>query len=243
MLRKHIKIENNRWYYHCDRLGMIVWQDMVNSGSRYKSWFVTYLATFMSLFDISCSDKFNHLFARTSKKGRKEFIKETMQTIDTLSNHPSIAAWVIFNEGWGQFETNKITKLVRKADSSRLIDQASGWFDQGGGDIKSIHNYFFPLRLFKKENRAYALTEYGGYTQIIKHHNTADKCYGYGDCKNCKELKKRYKKREKEISSLIPHGLCASIYTQLSDIENELNGILTYDRKVNKMTEHNIKCQ
>ena len=207
---------------------------MVNSGSRYKSWFVTYLATFMSLFDISCSDNFNHLFARTSKKGRKEFIKETMQTIDTLSNHPSIAAWVIFNEGWGQFETNKITKLVRKADNSRLIDQASGWFDQGGGDIKSIHNYFFPLRLFKKENRAYALTEYGGYTQIIKHHNTADKCYGYGACKNSRELKKRYQQREKEVSALIPKGLCASIYTQLSDIENELNGILTYDRAVNK---------
>lgn len=236
MLRKHIKIENNRWYYHCDRLGMIVWQDMVNSGSRYKSWFVTYLATFMSLFDISCSDNFNHLFARTSKKGKKEFIKETMQTIDTLSNHPSIAAWVIFNEGWGQFETNKITKLVRKADNSRLIDQTSGWFDQGGGDIKSIHNYFFPLRLFKKENRAYALTEYGGYTQIIKHHNTANKCYGYGDCKNSKELKRRYKQREKEVSTLIPKGLCASIYTQLSDVENELNGILTYDRKFNKMT-------
>lgn len=188
----------------------------------------------MSLFDISCSDKFNHLFARTSKKGRKEFIKETMQTIGTLSNHPAIAAWVIFNEGWGQFETNKITKLVRKADNSRLIDQASGWFDQGGGDIKSIHNYFFPLRLFKKENRAYALTEYGGYTQIIKHHNTADKCYGYGACKNSRELKKRYQQREKEVSALIPKGLCASIYTQLSDIENELNGILTYDRAVNK---------
>lgn len=234
MLRKHIKIESDRWYYHCDRLGMIVWQDMVNGGSEYKSWFVTYLATLMSFFDTSCIDKFTYLFSRNSKKGRKEFIRETIQTIKTLSGHPSIAAWVIFNEGWGQFDTNRITKLVRRTDSTRLIDQASGWFDQGGGDIKSIHNYFFPLRLFKEDKRAYALTEYGGYTKAIKHHNAAYRCYGYGACKNYSELKKRYEKREKEISALIPQGLCASIYTQLSDVENELNGILTYDRAVNK---------
>ncbi len=234
MLRKHIKIESERWYYHCDRLGMIVWQDMVNGGSHYKSWFVTYLATFMSIFDISCSDKTTYLFARKSDNEKKEFIRETLQTVRTLSNHPSIATWVIFNEGWGQFDTNRITKLVRKADKTRLIDQASGWFDQGMGDIKSIHNYFFPLRLFKKDKRAYALTEFGGYTQIIKHHNLAHKCYGYGACKNSAHLKKRYIKRENEISALIPSGLCASIYTQLSDVENELNGILTYDRAVNK---------
>ncbi len=234
MLRKHIKIESERWYYHCDRLGMIVWQDMVNGGSHYKSWFVTYLATFMSIFDISCSDKMTYLFARKSSNEKKEFIRETLQTVRTLSNHPSIATWVIFNEGWGQFDTNRITKLVRKADKTRLIDQASGWFDQGMGDIKSIHNYFFPLRLFKKDKRAYALTEFGGYIQIIKHHNLAHKCYGYGACKNSAHLKKRYIKRENEISALIPSGLCASIYTQLSDVENELNGILTYDRAVNK---------
>ena len=234
MLRKHIKIESERWYYHCDRLGMIVWQDMVNGGSHYKSWFVTYLATFMSIFDISCSDKTTYLFARKSDNEKKEFIRETLQTVRTLSNHPSIATWVIFNEGWGQFDTNRITKLVRKADKTRLIDQASGWFDQGMGDIKSIHNYFFPLRLFKKDKRAYALTEFGGYIQIIKHHNLAHKCYGYGACKNSAHLKKRYIKRENEISALIPSGLCASIYTQLSDVENELNGILTYDRAVNK---------
>lgn len=234
MLRKHIKIESERWYYHCDRLGMIVWQDMVNGGSHYKSWFVTYLATFMSIFDISCSDKTTYLFARKSDNEKKEFIRETLQTVRTLSNHPSIATWVIFNEGWGQFDTNRITKLVRKADKTRLIDQASGWFDQGMGDIKSIHNYFFPLRLFKKDRRAYALTEFGGYIQIIKHHNLAHKCYGYGACKNSARLKKRYIKRENEVSALIPSGLCASIYTQLSDVENELNGILTYDRAVNK---------
>ena len=185
-------------------------------------------------FKLHTSDRIHPLFGRKNVHGREEFIRECKETVTALKAFPCISTWVIFNEGWGQFDTNRITKLVRKADKTRLIDQASGWFDQGMGDIKSIHNYFFPLRLFKKDRRAYALTEFGGYTQIIKHHNLAHKCYGYGACKNSAQLKKRYIKRENEISALIPSGLCASIYTQLSDVENELNGILTYDRAVNK---------
>ena len=234
MLRKHIKIENDRWYYHCDRLGMIVWQDMVNSGSRYKSWFVTYLATFMSLFDISCSDNFNHLFARTSKKGRKEFIKETMQTIDTLSNHPSIAAWVIFNEGWGQFDSLRLTEKIHLADPGRLVDHASGWFDQGGGDVKSAHNYFRPLRV-RTEQRPFILSEYGGYSCPVDGHLYSSNSFGYHTYKDTVEFTAAWQSLQKKIRELQGKGLAGAVYTQLSDVEEETNGLYTYDRKVCKV--------
>lgn len=129
MVRKHIKIEPQRWYYHCDRLGVIVWQDMVNGGEKYQSWFVTYLATVLSGLGITVKDHYSRLFARRSQKGRIEFINEVKETIQLLKKHPSICTWVIFNEGWGQFDTQRITDMVRKIDSEYLIDSASGWFD------------------------------------------------------------------------------------------------------------------
>lgn len=145
MVRKHLKIEPQRWYYHCDRLGIVVWQDMVNGGSYYKHWFVTYGATLLSWLRIPMRDVYPRLLSREAKAGRLEFIREMKETIRLLGNHPSIAAWVIFNEGWGQFQTEDMTRIVRRLDPNRLIDQASGWFDQGGGDFSSLHNYFFKL--------------------------------------------------------------------------------------------------
>ena len=170
MVRKHNKIEPQRWYYHCDRLGVIVWQDMVNGGEKYQSWFVTYLATVLSGLGITVKDHYSRLFARRSQKGRIEFINEVKETIKLLKKHPSICTWVIFNEGWGQFATQRITDMVRKIDSEHLIDSASGWFDQGTGDFQSIHNYFFPLKVKPEDVRAAVLSEYGGFTLEVEEH-------------------------------------------------------------------------
>ena len=235
MMRKHIKIEPQRWYYHCDRLGMVVWQDMVNGGSEYKSWYVTNLATVLSWMHIKRSDKNEKLLARLDRQGQQEFIAEMKETIKVLKGHPSIAVWVIFNEGWGQFRTNEMTDIVRGLDSTRLIDQASGWFDQGGGDMNSIHNYFFKLKARKDSKRAFVLSEYGGYSLQLQEHCTTDKLYGYGTYKDKESLNEAFRNRENEVRALIPQGLCASVYTQVSDIEDEVNGIFTYDREIQKI--------
>nr|WP_296960088.1 sugar-binding domain-containing protein [uncultured Mediterraneibacter sp.] len=237
MVRKHLKIEPQRWYYHCDRLGMVVWQDMVNGGSCYKHWFVTYLATLMSWMKISMRDIYPKLLSRETRAGRHEFVREMKETVQLLKGHPSIAAWVIFNEGWGQFQTEDMTRILREEDPDRLIDQASGWFDQGGGDFSSLHNYFFKLFIRTEEKRASVLSEFGGYSYRVEGHSACPKLYGYGICKNEKELNHRYQDRGKKMRGLIPEGLCASVYTQWSDIEEEVNGVYTYDRKVRKIKE------
>lgn len=237
MVRKHLKIEPERWYYHCDRLGMLVWQDMVCGGRPYKSWHVTYLATAMSILHISHTDRLYWLLGRTEKKGRDEFIRETKETISFLCNHPSIVTWVIFNEGWGQFDARKLVKLVREMDGTRTIDAASGWFDQGVGDYRSIHNYFVPLKV-KAEKRVTALTEYGGYCWRVDGHSMYDSEYGYRMYDSGKALADGYRELiRREIVPNIPKGLSAVIYTQVSDIEEEINGIYTYDREVLKIDE------
>lgn len=237
MVRKHLKIEPQRWYYHCDRLGMVVWQDMVNGGSYYKHWFVTYLATLMSWMKISMRDIYPRLLSRETRAGRHEFVREMKETVQLLKGHPSIVAWVIFNEGWGQFQTEDMTRILREEDPDRLIDQASGWFDQGGGDFSSLHNYFFKLFIRTEEKRASVLSEFGGYSCRVEGHSACPKLYGYGICKNEKDLNRRYQDRVKKMRGLIPEGLCASVYTQWSDIEEEVNGVYTYDRKVRKIKE------
>ena len=237
MVRKHLKIEPQRWYYHCDRLGIVVWQDMVNGGSYYKHWFVTYGATLLSWLRIPMRDVYPRLLSREAKAGRLEFIREMKETIRLLGNHPSIAAWVIFNEGWGQFQTEDMTRIVRRLDPNRLIDQASGWFDQGGGDFSSLHNYFFKLFIRPERERASVLSEFGGYSYREPGHCAKEKLYGYGICKNKKDLEKRFLERWSGVRNLIPQGLSASIYTQWTDVEEEVNGVFTYDRKVTKIIE------
>lgn len=235
MVRKHLKIEPQRWYYHCDRLGIVVWQDMVNGGSYYKHWFVTYGATLLSWLRIPMRDVYPRLLSREAKAGRLEFIWEMKETIRLLGNHPSIAAWVIFNEGWGQFQTEDMTRIVRRLDPNRLIDQASGWFDQGGGDFSSLHNYFFKLFICPERERASVLSEFGGYSYREPGHCAKEKLYGYGICKNKKDLEKRFLERWSGVRNLIPQGLSASIYTQWTDVEEEVNGVFTYDREVRKI--------
>jgi len=235
MVRKHLKIEPQRWYYHCDRLGIVVWQDMVNGGSYYKHWFVTYGATLLSWLRIPMRDVYPRLLSREAKAGRLEFIWEMKETIRLLGNHPSIAAWVIFNEGWGQFQTEDMTRIVHRLDPNRLIDQASGWFDQGGGDFSSLHNYFFKLFIRPERERASVLSEFGGYSYREPGHCAKEKLYGYGICKNKKDLEKRFLERWSGVRNLIPQGLSASIYTQWTDVEEEVNGVFTYDREVRKI--------
>lgn len=238
MLRKHIKIEPQRWYYHCDRLGMVVWQDMVNGGSYYKHWFVTYAATLFSRKRWNVPDAWGiclGLLARADKRGRQEFVREMKETIRLLKGHPSIAAWVIFNEGWGQFHAKKMTEIARACDNSRLIDQASGWFDQNGGDMQSIHHYFFKLKFAPEKERVTVLSEFGGYSLRVPGHSACKKLYGYGTHRDGESLNAAYSGRMRKMKAQIPEGLCASVYTQLSDVEEEVNGIFTYDREVKKI--------
>lgn len=241
MLRKHLKIEPQRWYYHCDRLGMLVWQDMVNGGRSYRSWYVTYLATAMEYFHLHMPDSMLWLLRRRDERGRKQFVSEMKETIRRLYGHPSIVTWVIFNEGWGQFHAGEVTEIAKEEDDTRLIDQASGWFDQGGGDMRSIHNYFFPLEIIPQD-RVTVLSEYGGYSLSVPEHRMYRKIYGYRIYRKPEELTKGYRGLiEKSVLPNIEKGLSAVIYTQLSDVEEEVNGILTYDRKFLKLDVDTVR--
>ena len=236
MVRKHLKIEPQRWYYHCDRLGIVVWQDMVNGGSYYKHWFVTYGATLLSWLRIPMRDVYPRLLSREAKAGRLEFIREMKETIRLLGNHPSIAAWVIFNEGWGQFDAARIAKMVAKKDPTRPVDHASGWFDQKGGDFRSIHNYFRPLQVKLDGKRAFVISEYGGYSCHIAGHSSVDRVYGYQKYDTPEEMAAALKQLfSRQLFPLISKGLSGAVYTQLSDVEEEVNGLVTYDRRIVKL--------
>ena len=234
LLRKHAKMEPARWYYHCDRLGMIVWQDMVNGGG-YRAPFMTWLPALFPALKTHFSDRLYPLLCRKNAHGREEFIRECRETVEALRCFPCISTWVIFNEGWGQFDSKKLTKMFRELDDSRLIDSASGWFDRGQGDFKSEHNYF-DKQFVIPEERAFVISEYGGYACRIKDHLSTRSVYGYKLCPTPEAFREAYRKlMEEEIEPLKEKGLCGAVYTQLSDIEDETNGLLTYDRKVCKL--------
>ncbi|MCR4739009.1 MAG: glycoside hydrolase family 2 [Lachnospiraceae bacterium] len=238
MLRKHLKIEPERYYYHCDRTGMLVWQDMVNGGGQYKFWLVTYLPTVFNMFRYRLFDNCYKLLARGSKKGRLEFEREVKATVRLLYDHPSIVTWVIFNEGWGQFDAKRLTKEVKMIDRTRPVDSTSGWFDQECGDIRSQHYYFLKLRVQWCRHRATAISEFGGFPLRIEDHSMYDKIYGYHNCKDHDELRARYSRlMSGTIEPKIDQGLSATVYTQLSDVEEEVNGILTYDREICKLED------
>lgn len=242
MLRKHMKIEPARWYYHCDRLGMLVWQDMVCGGDLYHSWFVTIMPNVFPFTGRVIKDRNRWLFSRTQEAGRREYLREVKGTIRQLYHHPSIILWTAFNEGWGQFDARKVTKLIRHLDPSRLIDEASGWFDQGGGDLYSIHNYFRKLRVSPDRTRCAALTEFGGYSYHIPGRSFTEEEYGYGKYHSKDELTDAIGKLwRRDLFSNIPKGLSASVYTQVSDIEDETNGLMTYDREEVKVDAERIK--
>ena len=232
LLRKHAKIEPQRWYYHCDRLGLIVWQDIVNGGSAYNLWFVTYLTNVLQplLRRFPDGKAAYSLLSRAKPVGREEYAHELADTVQALRCHPCIACWVPFNEGWGQFDAGKAVEALRTLDGTRLVDEASGWFDQGGGDVHSLHNYFYPLRI-RPQKRTVALSEYGGIAWPMPGHEPPRKTYGYGTAKDRQELTARYKKLQlKTVLPQLEKGLSALVYTQLTDVEDEVNGLFTYDR-------------
>lgn len=238
MLRKHIKIEPLRWYYHCDRLGMLVWQDMINGGGKYSLFTIAIRPFLGNMMDDTKYKK----FARADKVGREEYFVDAKRMIDTLYNTVSLALWVPFNEGWGQFDSKKVYDFFKKLDSTRIIDHASGWHDQGHGDLKSPHIYFRPVKM-KRDNRPFVLSEFGGYSLQVKGHMYNDnKFFGYKRFYDQQSFEKAYiNLYEKEIITLISQGLCATVYTELSDIEDECNGIVTYDRKVLKLNKEKVR--
>lgn len=236
MLRKHCKLEPFRWYYHCDRIGMLVWQDIVNGGGQYNSFNLTILPTIANRLTSIFTDTKRHYWitARRQAEGRAEWKRQCSETVNQLYNVPSLAMWVMFNEGWGQFDSIENEKLLRSADATRWIDAASGWFDQGNGDVKSEHNYFWKYRV-NRGRRPYVLSEYGGVTWKVEGHTWSENVYGYGICADGAEFADSYLRLQEKMEQMCREGMCACVYTQLSDVEEEINGLLTYDRRVNKL--------
>jgi hypothetical protein len=236
MIRKHIKIEPLRWYYHCDRLGIIVWQDMPSGGGAYNFWAIGTAA----FFNIKLSDKEKNyaLLAREDKAGREEYVENLKTMVEYLKNCVSLAIWVPFNEGWGQFESEQITRLIKQLDPTRVVDSVSGWNDQGknSSELKSLHIYFKPIRL-PRDPRCIVLSEFGGYSlKTDGHVFSPHKSFGYRIYKTDEGLLNGYTNLFlKRIKPLIKKGLSATVYTQVSDVEEEINGFITYDRKVVKM--------
>ena len=227
-LRKHIKVEPEQFYYDCDRLGMVVFQDMVNNG-KYSFLQDTVMPTF---FRQRKDDRKLHRDPET----RKAFLAGMESTVRQLKNHPSICYWTIFNEGWGQFDGSAAYEKLKKLDSSRFIDSASGWFRGCQSDVESLHIYFGCWFRMKKFPKPIVLSEFGGFAHSVEGHiYNPDKTYGYGTCKTTRELnEKLLELYEKHVIPEVKNGLCASIYTQVSDVEDEINGLVTYDRKVTK---------
>lgn len=234
MLRKHIKVEPLRWYYHCDRYGMLVWQDMPCGGGKYNPLIVT----LPLITNIHLPDSLHALFGRGDTKGRAQFKSELGAMVNHLINCPCIAMWVVFNEGWGQFDAAKMYDFVHSIDPSRIIDHASGWHDQGVGKVVSRHVYFRPY-YFKadKKGRAVLLSEFGGYNHHVSGHCFNNKNFGYKSFETPAQLEIAVEELyQKQIGPAKMEGLAAAVYTQLSDVEDELNGVLTYDRKVEKIS-------
>ena len=228
-LRKHIKIEAEEFYYQCDKLGMVVFQDMVNN-SDYNFARDTLLPT---VGVQKLKDKSLH----PDENSRNRFIETMTATLRQLRNHPSILYWTIFNEGWGQFDSDSVYEMLKEQDDTRIIDATSGWFRRNRSDIESLHIYFnFWHRLKPHKERPLVLSEFGGFALPMEGHLfNPDNAYGYKNCKSLEDFREAFEKLYRtRILPAIPKGLCGTIYTQVSDVEDEINGILTYDRRINK---------
>lgn len=232
MLRKHVKIEPARWYWHCDRIGMVVWQDMVNGGGPVHKILETYGPTLFPPLGTHLRDNHYALLSRQDADARRRFEKDLRRMIRRLYNCPCIGMWVPFNEGWGQFDALRITEDVKKADPTRPVDHASGWFDQGGGDVRSVHNYFRPLTV-EQDQRAFVISEYGGANCNVAGHSMSEEVYGYQTVKEA-DFPDTFRSLMEKVHALVEDGLSGAVYTQVSDIEEETNGLLTYDRSVRK---------
>ncbi|HEV7279235.1 MAG TPA: glycoside hydrolase family 2 TIM barrel-domain containing protein [Pirellulaceae bacterium] len=218
MARKHVKVEPARWYWHCDRLGLLVWQDMPSGDDRIGP----------DAPDI-----------KRSAQSELAYRREWSRIIDCLDSHPSIVAWVPFNEGWGQFKTNEILAWTKSLDPTRLVDGPSGWADRGEGDLIDMHRYPGPGMFDEPENRASVLGEFGGLGLPVPGHLWVEQNnWGYRTYKTPQELEENYRRVIGDLRPLIANGLAAAVYTQTTDVEIEVNGLLTYDRAVVKLPEN-----
>lgn len=237
-LRKHVKVEPEAFYYACDRLGMLVVQDMVNSG-EYRYVRDTVIPTFLSR-------KRKDLDAGGGEPRKAFFERHCLDTVAHLKNHPCIVGWTIFNEGWGQYDSDRICRLLKTSDPSRFFISASGWFAQKEGDVQSEHVYFNSRVLEGNQpGKFLLLSECGGFSRRIKGHVALErKNYGYGgQARTEAELTARIRELYKEmVLPSIPKGLCGCIYTQLSDVEGETNGLYTYDRQVCKVERQAMRA-
>ena len=236
MLRKHIKIEPMLWYHYCDVNGIIVIQDMINGGGDYGLE-----VSAVPFIGINLDDTNYSTFKRTNEAARRLYYTELQEMLDALYNCPCIAAWVPFNEGWGQFDSDFAYDYIKANDKTRIVDSASGWHTQTKNDIISKHIYFTPI-VVRAGDKPWCLTEFGGLGIRVKGHTFNDKMFGYKIYRSKESLTSAYKRLyESTIIPQIKKGLCATVYTQVTDVEDELNGLFTYDRKVQKIDTDVIK--
>jgi len=228
-IRKHVKIEPERWYYYCDKLGMLVLQDMPNGGR----------ITGGALSGILFKGKILIGVGRNKKSVQKNYYNELLAMINFLYNHPSIIMWIPFNEGWGQFQTENVVKFIENLDSTRLINNASGWIDYGVGHIHDIHSYPEPKIPPLEKERALICGEFGGLgLEVEKHTWKKNRKWSYRKYESLLELEKKYMESIEKLKNLKELGLAGAIYTQLTDVEGEVNGLLTYDREIIKINEN-----
>ena len=227
-LRKHIKVEPEEFYYQCDKLGMVVFQDLVNNG-EYKFFRDTLMPT------LGCQKRRDKKL-NPDERSRQLFRRLMVETVRQLHSHPCILYWTVFNEGWGQFDSDDAYDRMCELDVNRIIDTTSGWFRRNNSDVDSLHIYFGPWWKLRKGKKPLVLSEFGGYTYPVEGHLfNPDNAYGYKSCKSLEDFQQAVDKLyRKKILPRVKKGLCAAIITQVSDVEDEINGFLTYDRKVCK---------
>ncbi len=230
-LRKHIKVEPEEFYYQCDKLGMVVFQDMVNNGA-YHFARDTALPTVLRV-----SQKMPDKWFRVPQIQKQRFFAGMTATVGQLQNHPCICYWTVFNEGWGQFDGDGAYEALKVIDDTRFIDTASGWFRQSKTDVDSRHVYFRKIKE-TAEDKPLVISEFGGYAYKVEGHIfNPEKEYGYGSYSDLDDFGKAVAALYlRQVLPCIQRGLCAAIYTQVSDVEDEVNGLRTYDRKVEKLT-------
>lgn len=248
MVRKHIKVECERWYYHCDRLGILVWQDMPSGGENPQDRYARDLPTlFKGVWHAFRDDEDGwKRLGSTDERYRQLWTENMTRTVSRLANHPCVMAWVLFNESWGQFDSALATQLAWELDPTRPVISASGWFDQGCGDVHAVHNYFRGIHRFadpfaggrgKRGTRAQVMSEFGGLTWNVAGHTSLSHSYGYAEFADEQAWRAGLQKLLDQADALEADGLSGFVYTQLSDVEEETNGLLTYDRRVNKLAE------
>jgi beta-galactosidase/beta-glucuronidase len=241
-IRKHAKVESERWYWHCDREGVLVWQDIPSGGAP-----MTFLhSAILGFAGIRLrDDRGLGRFGRTDAAGRADFEREAAEIVDFLRGFPCIVAWVPFNEGWGQFESRRVASHIAALDPSRIVDAVSGWYDRGAGHLASRHDYSRKPRLpSARRGRVAAISEFGGLTLRIEEHSVEDeRQFGYRRVRDGAELASRYEELVAgRLAALAGKGLAASVYTQITDVEIERNGLLTYDRRLQKADVARIRA-